>query len=255
MENDIVIYERRENIAVLTINRPHAYNALTREVNTRLVELLSKAENDDEVRVVILTGSGEKAFAAGGDIKEMMHLDPLSAREYALQAKAAVDKIYSLKKPVIAAINGLCLGGGFEYAMACDFRVASEHAKFGLPEINLGVMPGSGGTQRLSSIIGMGKAKELIYTGSLIGAQEALEYRILNHSFPKETLMERTVGIAKEIASKSPRALSLIKSAMNRGAEVDLESGSMFEIDCFALCFATTEQKETMAAFVKKGSA
>ena len=201
MENDIVLYEKIERIAIITFNRPHVYNALNREVNTRLVEALNVAENDDEVMVAILTGAGGKAFVAGGDVKEMVDMDFISAREYALQAKRAVDKLYSLKKPVIAAINGLCLGGGFEYALACDFRVASEKAKFGFPEINLGIMPGSGGTQRLPRLIGMGIAKELIFTGSMIDASRALELKIVNFIFTEQSLLEKTIDLARKIAS------------------------------------------------------
>jgi enoyl-CoA hydratase len=253
MENKhIVTFEIIGNIAIVTFNRPESMNALSSQVNRRLVELLDMAEIDEKVKVIVLTGAGEKAFVAGGDIKEMLELDAMGARAYALQAKRAVDKIYNLSKPVIAAINGFCLGGGLEYAMACDFRVASENAKFGLPEINIGIMPGSSGTQRLPRVIGMGMAKELIMTGSLFDAKTALDMGVINHLFPTMTLMDETIKIAKQIASKSSVALSLIKSAMNRGAEVDLETGFQFEMDCFGLCFTTEEQNQAMKAFVKK---
>ena len=252
MPGEIVLYETVEKIAIITFNRPQLHNALNREVNARLIELLNVAEDDDDVKVVILTGAGEKCFAAGGDVKEMAVLDPLSAREYALQAKRAVDKLYSLKKPVIAAINGLCLGGGFEYAMACDFRVASENAKFGQPEINLGVMPGSCGTQRLPRLIGMGMAKELIFTGSMIDAKRAFELGIINHIFPEKTLRAQSIALASGIALKSPAAISLIKTAMNKGLEMNIESGFALEISCFGLCFATDEQKKAMDKFINK---
>ena len=253
MENkDIVLFEKKEDIAFVTFNRPEAMNALSTKVNIRLGEILDMAEMDETVKVVILTGAGEKAFVAGGDIMEMMDLDALGARGYAIQAKRAVDKIYGLHKPVIAAINGFCLGGGLEYAMACDFRVASETAKFGLPEINIGIMPGSSGTQRLPRLIGMGRAKELIMTGTLFDAKEALAMGIVNHLFAPAALLDETAAIAKKIASKSPVALSLIKSAMDKGAGVDLETGFQFEMDCFGLCFTTEEQKLAMAAFTKK---
>jgi enoyl-CoA hydratase len=250
--HDFVLYKKKENIAILTFNRPEALNALNTEVNIQLIDMLDTAEKDAEVRVLILTGSGKKAFVAGADIKEMTDMDAIGAREHALKAKRAVDRIYHLTKPVIAAVNGFCLGGGMEYALACDFRVASENAQFGLPEINLGIMPGSAGTQRLPRLIGMGKAKELIYAGSMIDANQALTLGLINYIFTGDSLLDETLKLAKRIASKSPVALSLIKSAMNKGTEIDLESASMFEIDCFALCFTTKEQKEGMAAFVKK---
>ena len=250
--NQLILYVKNNSIAILTFNRPVSLNALNTEVNKKLVELLDEAEADSEIRVVILTGSGEKAFIAGADIKEMQNLNSIGAREFALNAKRAADKIYNLKKPVIAAINGFCLGGGLEYALACDIRLASENAKFALPEITLGIMPGSAGTQRLSRLIGVGKAKELIYTGAMISAQEALELGVINHVYKKETLMDEAKSIAEKIAGKSSVALSLIKSSINKGTEIDLETASMFEIDCFALCFATEEQKILMKAFATK---
>jgi enoyl-CoA hydratase len=225
MEEHVVLYEKKENIALLTFNRPGALNALNTEVNRKLIDLLEKAEADPDVRVIILTGSGEKAFVAGADIKEMMNMDAIAAREHAIRAKRVTDIIWNLKKPVIAAVHGFCLGGGLEYALACDIRIASEKARFALPEINLGIMPGSCGTQRLPRLIGLTKAKELL---------------------------EEAMALGKKIAAKSAAALMLIKSAMNKGIEIDLESAAMFEIDCFGLCFSTEEQKQGMLAFVNK---
>ena len=250
--NEYVLCEKREDVAIVTFNRPEVFNALSRELNKQFIAVMSDLEADSAVKVIILTGAGDRAFVAGGDISEMAPLDAVGARAYAIQAKRAVDAIYTSSKPVIAAINGLCLGGGLEYAMACDFRVASDKAKFGQPEINIGVMPGSGGTQRLQRYIGMGKAKELIFTGAMLTAQEALTLGLINHVFPKESLLEETLSIAKTIAGKSAIALSLIKTAMNRGAEIDIESGYMFEIDCFGLCFSTEEQKKAMDKFLNK---
>jgi enoyl-CoA hydratase len=251
-EQDVVLYERIDRVALITFNRPAALNALNGEVNAMLIASLDRAEQDDEVKVVVLTGSKGKAFVAGADIKEMVSMNPIAAREHALKAKKAADRIAYLKKPVIAAINGFCLGGGMEYALACDFRVASEKARFGLPEITLGIMPGSAGTQRLPRIIGMGRAKELVFTGSMIDAQEAYRLGIVNHVYEPDALLPETMALANKIASKSPVAVSLIKSAMNRGTETDLETAAQFEIDCFALCFATEEQKKGMEAFVNK---
>jgi len=250
--SDVVLYEKRENIALLTFNRPDALNALNTDVNLTLIELLDKADEDSDIRVIVLTGSGNKAFVAGADIKEMMNMGAMEAREHAIRAKRVTDKIWNLNKPVIAAINGFCLGGGLEYALACDLRIAAENARVGLPEINLGILPGGGGTQRLPRLIGLTKAKELCFTGDILDAGKALELGLVNAVYPKESLLEETMALAKKIASKSATSVALIKSAMNKGTEMNLESAALFEIDCFGLCFSTEEQKKGMAAFVSK---
>jgi enoyl-CoA hydratase len=253
MDNtDIMLYEKKGNIALITFNRPKALNALSSAVSLKVVELINRAEADDEIKVIVLTGAGEKAFVAGGDIKEMYELNAMQGRAYAIVAKKAVDALWKVSKPVIAAINGLCLGGGMEYAMACDLRLASEKAKFGQPEINIGVMPGSGGTQRLPRLIGMAKAKEFCFTGDMFDAKQALDLGLINYVYPAESLMDEAMKLAEKIASKSAPALKLIKSAMNLGTEIDVETASMFEIDCFGLCFSTEEQKQKMRAFVEK---
>jgi enoyl-CoA hydratase len=251
-DTHVVLYEQDGPLSFLTFNRPEQLNALNTEVNLKLIELLSRAESDPDIRVIILKGSGERAFIAGGDIKEMIEKDAMGARDFALAAKQVVDKIWNLKKPVIAAIHGFCLGGGLEYAMACDLRLASEKAKFGQPEINIGIMPGSAGTQRLSRLIGITKAKYLCFTGDTIGAEEALNLGLINEVHPADRLMEKTVELAKKIAAKSAPAITLMKSSINKGTEIDLESASLFEIDCFGLCFSTEEQKRGMQAFVSK---
>lgn len=251
-DTNVVLMEMRGRVALIIFNRPESMNALNGIVNRRLIELLDAAEKDPDVSVVVLTGAGDKAFVAGGDIKEMKGLGPLGARHYALAAKRAVDKIYHLSKPVIAAINGFCLGGGLEYALACDIRIASENARFGLPEINLGIMPGSGGTQRLARVIGMSKAKEYMYTGEMFKAQQAFELGLISNVFQQDKLLEEAFILAEKISTKSLPALGLIKSAVQNGAETDLETGFRFEIDCFALCFSTTEQKEAFEAFLIK---
>jgi enoyl-CoA hydratase len=249
---ETVLYRTAGSIAWITFNRPEALNALNTEVNLALMECLNRAEVDPEVRVVILKGAGEKAFVAGADIKEMMTMGSMEAREFALRAKQVTDKIWNLKKPVIAAIHGFCLGGGFEYALACDLRIASENAKMGLPEISLGIMPGGAGTQRLARLIGLTKAKELCLTGGIIDAAQALSLGILNSVCPQEELFPEAAALANKIASKSPHSVSLIKSAINKGTEIDLESAAHFEIDCFALCFSTEEQKKGMEAFASR---
>ncbi|MCX7817461.1 MAG: enoyl-CoA hydratase-related protein [Syntrophales bacterium] len=250
--SEVVVYEKRDSIAIVTINRPEALNALNTEVNVGLLEALYRAEAESDISVVILKGSGGKAFIAGADIREMMDKNPMEAREYALAAKKVVDKIWNLRKPVIAAINGYCLGGGLEYALACDLRTATEKSRFGLPEINLGIMPGSAGTQRLSRIIGITRAKELCFLGEMIEAQKALKIGLINYIFPEVSFLEDTIALAEKIAMRSPHAITLIKSAINKGLEMDLESASLFEIDCFALCFSTEEQKSKMRDFVNK---
>jgi enoyl-CoA hydratase len=252
MEDCVVLYEKKENIVILTFNRPTALNALNTEVNLKLIEHLNAAEADPEIRVVVLTGSGEKAFVAGADIKEMLNMNAVAARDHAIKAKGVTDKIWNLKKPVVAVINGFCLGGGLEYALACDLRIASESARFALPEINLGIMPGSCGTQRLPRLIGLTKAKELCFTGDIIKADEALALGLVNYVFPSASLMQEAMALSGRIAKKSMPALMLIKSAMNKGIEMDLESAAILEIDCFGLCFSTEEQKQGMLAFVNK---
>lgn len=252
MENNFVVYDKKGKIAIITINRPDDLNALNKEVNLGLVDCLEKAENDDDVLVVILTGSGDKAFVAGADIKEMVDLTPVGARDHALRSKKVVDKLWYMSKPVIAMIDGYCLGGGFEYAMACDLRIVSEKSKFGLPEITLGIMPGSAGTQRLPRLIGLAKAKELCLTGKIFSSEKALKYGLVNHVYPSEILEEKTIMLAKEISERSAFSVKMIKTAMNRGTEMELDMAALFEIDCFALCFSVPDQKQKMQAFIDK---
>lgn len=252
MKTDVVLYEKKEKIAALTINRPDALNALNKDVNLALLACLKKADEDDNVRVVIVTGSGSRSFIAGADIKEMLPLSSPEAREHGLRSKRVADKLWNMGKPVIAMIDGFCLGGGLEYAMACDLRIASEKSKFGLPEITLGIIPGSGGTQRLPRLIGLTRAKEFGLTGEIFDARRALEYGLVNYVFPSEKLIEETYAIANTIAQRSSFAAKMVKAAMNKGTETDLETASLFEINCFALCFSTKEQKEGMQAFTEK---
>jgi enoyl-CoA hydratase len=249
---EVVLYEKKDKIAVVTVNRADALNALNKDVNLALLSCLEKAEADEEVRVVILTGAGNRAFVAGADIKEMLPLSSPEAREHGLRSKLVADKLWNMGKPVIAMIDGFCLGGGLEYAMACDMRVVSEKSKFGLPEITLGIIPGTAGTQRLPRLIGLTKAKELALTGEIFDAKLALDYGLVNHVVPSETLAEKTFALAARIAGQSAFAAKMVKTAMNKGTETDLETASLFEINCFALCFSTREQKDGMQAFVDK---
>lgn len=251
---EIVLYQKKDNIALISFHRSRAQKARSQEINIRLIEVLDRAEQDAEIKVVVLTGTDEEAFVAGADIREMHRLDPTGVRDFALYSRRAVDKISNLRKPVIAAVNGFCSGGGLEYALACDFRVAAENATFGQPEITLCIIPGSGGTQRLPRIFGSGKAKEMIYSGSTVDAREALSLGLVNYVFGKNDLIPKTLELASKIAGKSGAALALAKAAIDKGAEAGIDTASMFEIDCFALCFTTLAQKKAMAEFVSKGT-
>jgi enoyl-CoA hydratase len=251
-EYKTLILIKEGNLAILWFNRPEKLNALNTEVYIELSQAFDEIKKDTTIRVVLLTGKGDRAFIAGADIVELMNYSSFDARKLGYLAKECGDKIETLGKPVIAAINGFALGGGCEIALACDLRICSEDAKFGLPEIKLGVIPGSGGTQRLTRLIGSARSKELIYTGKIIDAKEALELGIVNRIASKDHLMGEARNLAKEIGKKSGIALALAKAAINRSMNVSLESGLNYEIECFALCFSTEDQKEGMQAFLEK---
>ena len=247
-----ILYEKADNIAKVILNRPEALNALNSTVYNELYDVFEAIENDDEVRVVILTGSGEKAFAAGSDVAEMANMDPIAAQKFMATIRKASDRIYSLSKPTIAAISGYALGGGNELAMCCDLRLASEKARFGQPEINLGLIPGASGTQRLPRLIGAAKAKEMIFLGDMIDAATALGLGLVNKVVPPDKLMEEATAWAAKLASKSSPVLAMAKMAINTGIDTDLASGLNIEARCDALCFATEDQKEGMKAFLEK---
>lgn len=242
---------KEDGIGILTINRPQAMNALNSELLAELGKAIAEVQYDPEVRVCVITGEG-KAFVAGADIAEMAEMSALEGREFARLGNAVFTSIEELEKPVIAAINGFALGGGCELALSCDIRLASEKAKLGQPEVGLGITPGFGGTQRLARAIGPAKAKELIYTGKMIGAEEALSIGLVNHVYPVETLLEEAKKLAKEIAMKAPVAVQFCKRAINEGLETDLHHGLEIESDLFGLCFSTADQKEGMEAFLNK---
>lgn len=254
MEYKSLLYGKEENIALITLNRPKVLNALNLELITELHSVLDQVARDEEVKTVIITG-GEKVFAAGADIPFMLGLSPTQAEDLAATFHSAFDRIESLNKPVIAAIGGFALGGGCELALACDLRLATEDAKFGQPEINLGVIPGAGGTQRLSRLIGVARSKELIYTGKIIDAQTALSYGLVNEIVTKEDLLAKAKKLAKGLVTKAPVALAAAKRAINYGLEVDKNTGNCFERQCFALLFSTQDQKEGMNAFLEKRKA
>jgi enoyl-CoA hydratase len=241
-----------EGIALVVINRPEALNALNYQVFTELGKAFAELEKNDEVRVVVLTGEGEKAFAAGSDVTEMQKCSVIEAREFAMLANQTQGIMDGFSKPVIAAINGFALGGGCELAMSCDIRIASTNAKFGQPEINLGLIPGGGGTQRLARLIGLGRAKEMVYSGQIIDAQRAYEIGLVNKVVPPEELVEEARKLASKIASKSVPILTLAKEALNCGINLDLDKALKFEIECFANCFGTEDHNEGIVAFIEK---
>ncbi|MFH1646338.1 MAG: enoyl-CoA hydratase-related protein [Chloroflexota bacterium] len=255
MTYNTLLYEKQDGIGTVTINRPASLNALNAEVFAELYRVFEEIENDAAVRVVILTGAGEKAFVAGSDITEMAPQNSLEITRFVAKVRQASDRIYTLSKPVIAAINGYALGGGLEVAMCADLRIAAEKARFGQPEINVGVIPGGGGTQRLTRLIGMTRAKELLYTGDMIDAPTALSYGLVNKVVPLESLMTEAKELAKKLLTKSGRILELMKMSVNSGAGMSLPDALDYEAQCFALCFAAEDQKEGMKAFMEKRKA
>lgn len=255
MAYQTLLYEKENGIGIVTINRPQAMNALNDTAYSELLQLFQDIQKDNEVRVVIITGSGEKAFVAGTDITNMANLSAAEARAFSSTLKLTYDTLWNLNKPVIAAVNGYALGGGSELAMCADIIIASENAKFGQLEINVGIIPGSGGTQRLARLIGINRAKEMIYTGDMIDAKKAYEMGMLNKVVPQADLMKEAKAMAQKLLGKSSAILKLAKSAINNGAGVDLNTGLNIEIECFAQCFATEDQKECMKAFLEKRKA
>ena len=248
---ETITLERRGAVAILTINRPDKLNALSRQVHQEGVAALDELKHDDSVRVVVLTGSGEKAFIAGADIKEFQEQTPITQRNE-FHERTLFNSIDTFPKPVIAMINGFCLGGGNELALACDLRICSENAKFSQPEINLALIPGGGGTQRLTRLIGEGRAMQLALTGDMIDAQTAFNFGLVNHVYPAAELEEKTMELANKIAEKAPIALQLAKEAVKFASRSNLDEGLRREVDLFALCFATEDKKEGVAAFLEK---
>jgi enoyl-CoA hydratase len=248
----LLLYSKEDKIGIVTINRPEFLNALNEDLYNELNDLFQELEREQDIHVVILTGSGDKAFVAGADIASMHRLSSVEIRGFLSTSRKAFDRVYNFSKPVIAAINGFALGGGCELAMCCDLRIASENAKFGQPEVNLGIIPGGGGTQRLSRLLGMTKAKELLYTGDIIDAHTALSVGLVNKVVAATDLMREAKALAQKIGSKSLPVLILAKKAVNSGSSMDLLSGLDFEAECFAECFALEDQKEGMDAFLQK---
>jgi enoyl-CoA hydratase len=250
-----LLFEVKDSIGMITLHRPKALNALNTELLQELSNLLDRIKEDTSIGIVIITGSGEKAFVAGADIAEMQTLTAIEGRNFGKIGQDVFNKLESLPQPVIAAINGFALGGGCELAMACDIRIASEKAKFGQPEVSLGITPGFGGTQRLPRLVGKGRAKELIYTGDIIDAGEAYRIGLVNKVAAPDELMNVAKAMAEKILSRASVAVQLSKAAVNEGLNMDLASGIAYEAEVFGLCFATEDQKEGMTAFVDKRKA
>ncbi|WP_129600884.1 short-chain-enoyl-CoA hydratase [Anaerophilus nitritogenes] len=254
MTYQFIEMEKQEKIAILKINRPKALNALNSQVLKELDCLIYELEADEDVDVLIITGEG-KAFVAGADIAEMKDLGAEEGRVFGNLGQKVFRRIEKMEKPVIAAVNGFALGGGCELAICCDMRIASEKAKFGQPEVGLGIIPGFSGTQRLPRLVGVGKAKELIFTGDVINALEAEKIGLVNKVVAPEVLMEEAMNLAKKIAKNAQKAVRYANIAINRGSETDIETGIEMEGNLFGLCFATKDQEEGMTAFLEKRSA
>lgn len=252
MAYENINYTVENGIATIAINRPKALNALNLATLTELKDVVEKIAVDKAVQVVIITGAGEKSFVAGADIVEMSTKNAVEGRVWGQVGQNIFTEIENLPQPVIAAVNGFALGGGCELACACDIRYASENAKFGQPEVGLGITPGFGGTQRLTRVVGRGHAKELIYTANIIDAQEALRIGLVNKVVPQAELMDAVMKLAKTITKKAPVAVQLAKAAINRGINCDVVTGISYEAEVFGLCFATADQKEGMKAFIEK---
>ena len=252
MTYENIIFQIDQGVAVIKFNRPKALNAVNTEVLRELGQAMDEIENDSKVRALVLTGEGAKSFVAGADISQMVNLSPIQLRKFSRDGQEILFRIEALPIPVIACVNGFALGGGSEIAMACDFIYASENAKFGQPEINLGVTPGFGGTQRLSRLVGKAMAKELCMTGVIISAQEAKDIGLVNKVFPAERLWDETMKTARAMAAKGRVSMRAMKRCVDRGYDVDLHSGCYMESDAFALCMASPDGKEGMTAFLEK---
>jgi enoyl-CoA hydratase len=252
MSYETITHEVEGNIAIIRFNRPKVLNAINRTVVVELKDAVEKVAADKPIKVLILTGTGDRAFISGADIAFMRDFTPLEGRAFSNEGKEVLFQLESLPIPVIACVNGFALGGGLEVAMACDFIYAADSAKLGQPEINLGIIPGFGGTQRLARLVGKAMAKELCMTGAMISAQEAKDIGLVNKVFPREQLWEETTKAAKVLASKGRVSLRAVKDSIERGLEQDLRSGCYQESDAYAICLSSEDAKEGMGAFLEK---
>lgn len=251
MDYHTLLVEDKGNVRVITLHRPQELNSLNSELLSELDSAMAAAAGDHQVKVIIITGAG-KAFAAGADISQMATMNAAEGKSFGAFGSAVFRRIETLGKPVIAAVNGYALGGGCELAMACDIRIGSSKAKVGQPETNLGITPGFSGTQRLARIVGMGRAKEMIFTGEPVDAMEAWRTGLFNKVVEPEELMDTAMAMAEKIAGKAPLAVTYAKEAVNQGYEADLDTGIALEANLFGLCFSTRDQKEGMRAFLER---
>lgn len=249
-----LILEKNDGIATITMNRPDALNALNSETFHELNDVFDDLDKDDSIGVVIVTGAG-KAFVAGADIVEMRDMDGQRSRAFSILGQQVFRRMETMEKIFIGAINGFALGGGCEFAMACDLRVASEKAKFGQPEVNLGVTPGFAGTQRLPRLVGLVRAKELLLTGDMIKADTALAWGLVNKVVDPDSLMDEAKALAQKILLKGPISVKMVKDCVNRGMQTDIDTAGAIEADAFGLCFASGQTKEGMNAFLEKREA
>lgn len=253
MDLDNLLFEQEGRVAVMTVHRPEVYNALNKATRVEIVKVLERVAADDGVGALVITGAGPKSFIAGSDLNEFGRMDPLEAYEFLdTLAQRLYTRFEELDKPVIAMINGLCLGAGCEIALACDIRLASDNARFAQPEINIGIMPGSGGTQRLQRVVGPGRARELIFSGDQIDAAEAYRIGLVNHVYSSDELRPRTMELAAKIASKGALSLKMAKRAMRMGQEVGVTPGLAYEALAEVACFAGPDKAEGMEAFFAK---
>ena len=252
MEYQNLILEKQGNVAIVKINRPDKLNALNAATMEEIKQVFLSLRNDESVYVIILTGSGEKAFVAGADIKELNSLDMISAKAFAEKGQEIFYSVENMNKPVIVAVNGFALGGGCELALSCHIRLASDNAKFGQPEVNLGIIPGYGGTQRLTRLINSGRSAEMIFTGDLVDANEALRIGLVNHVYPQAELLPKAIEMANKIASKGQHAVRLALKAINIVDQMSDTEGQKYEASLFALCCGTDDFKEGTNAFLEK---
>jgi enoyl-CoA hydratase len=255
MSFSTIIFDKKENFAIITLNRPDKLNALNNQLFSELDEAITQIELDDDIRAIVLTGTGEKAFAAGADIKELNQSDKNSGKIFSETGSKVMHRLESLKIPIIAAVNGFALGGGCELAMSCHIRFASENAKFGQPEVNLGILPGYGGTQRMPRLVGIAKATELIISGHIIGAEEAKSIGLVNQVYPLQDLMEKTLEFVNLVLSKGSIAVSASIDAIYQSQNLSLSDGLAYESKLFGEVCGTEDFKEGTSAFLEKRQA
>lgn len=248
----LVTTSKSDGICIIKINRPEKLNAMNSDIAKEIISIFEKTGTDDSVKVIILTGEGDRAFSAGADIEYMSKISPDESVEYAKLGQLLTATVENVRQPTIAAVNGFALGGGCELAMSCDIRIASDTAKLGQPEVTIGIPPGWGGTQRLLRIVGIAKAKELVYTGKMIKADEAKEIGLVNHVVPLASLMDEAMKMAKTIAENSAMGVQMSKTAINKGRNADLDTGLGVELLAWRNCFTHPDREQRMTAFVNK---